>query len=260
MSAPTEPFGPDYAEAYDLLYDTKDYDAECRFIQAAAAHHGHTGAVRVLDLGCGTGAHALRLAAAGYAVTGVDRSAPMLARARVKAAASPAATRLRFEQGDIGGFRTDDRFDVALMMFAVLGYQTDDAALRAALDTARIHLGGRGLFIFDCWYGPAVIAQRPGERTKQIDHPTGTLVRVARSALDADRRLCTVHYDLRWTPRDGVPRTTQEAHPMRFFFPDELDQQLARAGFALRTLVDFEAPEKPASPDSWNVWCVAEAV
>ncbi|MGE3175610.1 MAG: class I SAM-dependent methyltransferase [Planctomycetota bacterium] len=40
----------------------------------------------VLDLGCGTGRHALRLSAAGARVTGIDLSPGMLARARAEAA------------------------------------------------------------------------------------------------------------------------------------------------------------------------------
>ena len=73
-----------YAAAYDLLYADKDYDAECdlleRELQPSAAP------VRtILDLGCGTGAHAVRLAQRGYEVVGVDLSEGMLAAARDRA-------------------------------------------------------------------------------------------------------------------------------------------------------------------------------
>ncbi len=254
------PFGPGYAAAYDLLYDTKDYDAECAFIGSALGARASAGTVRVLDLGCGTGAHALRLAALGCEVLGVDRAVAMLEQARAKAARDPAGARVRFEHGDIGSFRAPARYDVALMMFAVIGYQTDDPALDAALATARAHLAPGGLLIFDCWYGPAVLAQRPETRTKRVDHETGTLVRTARTDLDVDRHLCTVHYDLEWSPRGGTRRTVQERHVMRFFFSDELEQFLARAGFAMRRLVDFDAPQRAPSQASWNVWCVGEAV
>jgi malonyl-CoA O-methyltransferase len=52
---------------------------------------------RVLDLGCGTGRHALPLAAAGAVVTAVDFSPGMLARARAK----PGAGRVRFVAADL---------------------------------------------------------------------------------------------------------------------------------------------------------------
>src|SRR5207253_4044887 len=53
---------------------------------------GDVGGLTVLDLGCGTGRHAIWLAAAGAAVTAVDFSAGMLAEARHK----PGADAVRF--------------------------------------------------------------------------------------------------------------------------------------------------------------------
>src|SRR6185295_7626510 len=55
--------------------------------------------LRVADIGCGTGRHALRLAAAGAQVTAVDFSQEMLNRARAK----PGAERVQFIQHDISG-------------------------------------------------------------------------------------------------------------------------------------------------------------
>ena len=46
-------------------------------------------------------------------------------------------------------------------MFAVIGYQTSNDELFAALQTVRRHLKPKGLFICDFWYGPAVLKQRP---------------------------------------------------------------------------------------------------
>ena len=46
-------FGPAYAEAYDRLYATKNYDAECAFVRDTAMRYGR--GMALLDLGCGTG-------------------------------------------------------------------------------------------------------------------------------------------------------------------------------------------------------------
>ncbi|HUA53741.1 MAG TPA: class I SAM-dependent methyltransferase [Candidatus Sulfotelmatobacter sp.] len=251
-------FGPAYADAYDRLYAAKDYDGECGFVRAAAKNHGC--GTELLDLGCGTGRHAVTFADLGYAVTGVDRSEAMLARARERAVASRVATKLRFDQADIADYRAGRTFDVVTMMFAVIDLQIGDAAVRAALDTARHHLEPGGLLIFDCWYGPAVLAQRPSARVKRITHPEGTLLRTGRGDLDAVRQICTVHYDIWWMPKGAAARHTEEHQEVRFFFPVELELLMARAGMVLRRMCDFEHPEQPPSEASWNVWCVAEAV
>ena len=54
---------------------------------------------RVLDLGCGTGSLAVVLAAAGYEVTGIERSAQMLVAARAKA--TSAGVSVQFVRGDV---------------------------------------------------------------------------------------------------------------------------------------------------------------
>jgi ubiquinone/menaquinone biosynthesis C-methylase UbiE len=58
---------------------------------------GEVAGLDVLDVGTGTGRHAIRLAARGARVTAVDFSEPMLERARAK----PGADRVRFENHDV---------------------------------------------------------------------------------------------------------------------------------------------------------------
>src|SRR5262245_8338400 len=58
---------------------------------------GDVRGLKVIDVGCGTGRHALRLAAQGAHVTAVDFSGEMLAKARAKQAAAA----VRFVQHDL---------------------------------------------------------------------------------------------------------------------------------------------------------------
>jgi len=74
----SEVFGREYASVYDALYRNKDYEGEVDLIERILAEHGASGPRRLLDLGCGTGNHALPLARRGHTVLGVDRSASML--------------------------------------------------------------------------------------------------------------------------------------------------------------------------------------
>src|SRR5215813_4016892 len=58
---------------------------------------GNVAGLAVADIGCGTGRHAIRLAAAGAKVTALDFSEGMLARARAK----PGADAVRFIRHDL---------------------------------------------------------------------------------------------------------------------------------------------------------------
>ena len=93
--------------------------------------------VRIVDLGCGQGTQALRLARRGYDVTGVDASADLLARFERDLAAEPAGVRgrVRIVRGLIEDYAERSgasRFPVVLC-HGVLMYTADPApVLRAA--------------------------------------------------------------------------------------------------------------------------------
>ncbi|HEV8595551.1 MAG TPA: methyltransferase domain-containing protein, partial [Thermoplasmata archaeon] len=73
------------ADYYDVLHEDVDYAAECTLLEKVFARFLHRQTSSVLDLGGGTGSHALILAKRGYQVTGMDASAAMLRVARAKA-------------------------------------------------------------------------------------------------------------------------------------------------------------------------------
>lgn len=253
----TAPFSDRYAGAYDDLYKAKDYAAECDMVLAEA--RGPVG--RVLDLGCGTGGHALVLAERGMDVTGIDRSEPMLAIARRKAAESKVAARLHFTTGDVQKLDLGGQapFDLVMMMFAVIGYQHSNAEIAATLAGVKRMLAPGATFVFDCWFGPAVLSERPSERVKVIEREDGRLIRVARGELDVMKHLCTVSYQLWSLPNEAPAEFAEEAHVMRYFFPQELALLLEQAGLQLTRIVDFDAPDQAPTQASWNVLCVAKS-
>lgn len=240
-----EVFGPAYAAVYDALYRDKDYDAECDLIARLFERYANAPVQTILDLGCGSGNHVVPLTKRGFRVTGVDRSESMLQQARAKL---PLAS---FFNADIRSFDLNQQFDAVLMMFAVLGYQTETADALAALNTARKHLNPGGLFLFDFWYGPAVLAQLPSDRVKT----TGDIRRTASSELDVPGRTCRVHFEVIRNDREPF----SETHPVRFFFADEIEILLRKAGFHLLRLGSFPDIEREPEASSWNVLAVAVA-
>lgn len=103
---------------------TKNTLAEVDFlIDALGLNAGDS----VLDVGCGTGRHAIELARRGYRVTAVDISAGMLEQARKDAQA--AGVEVRWRQDDATSFAFSYQFDAVICLcegaFGLLGRSDD---------------------------------------------------------------------------------------------------------------------------------------
>jgi 2-polyprenyl-3-methyl-5-hydroxy-6-metoxy-1,4-benzoquinol methylase len=102
-------------ENYALQYDREEFtqgtQGEVDFIEKEI---GHDKEADILDIGCGTGRHAIELARRGYRVTGMDLSPSQLNRARRKARAL--GLKIRFHQRDARYFSTAKRYDLALLI------------------------------------------------------------------------------------------------------------------------------------------------
>ena len=92
--------------------------------------------LRLLDAGCGTGALALAAAERGAEVVAVDLSPQLVALARERSAASPAASRIAFHSGDMLD-PAFGRFDYVVMMDSIIHYGTEDALAALANVAAR---------------------------------------------------------------------------------------------------------------------------
>lgn len=251
-------FGPGYSDAYDSIYRSKDYEGEVDLIEGILIGQDFAGPRNLLDLGCGTGAHAVRLAQRGHRVVGVDRSPEMLAQARAKAAVER-GLRLEFHEADICKLNLHRQFEAAIMMFTVLGYLLNDSDLNAALASVRRHLALGGLFIFDVWHGPAVLAVRPSERDISVVHGSGRINRRIKPVLDMSRHVCRVNFELERIAGDGRVEQWQEEHCVRYYFREELESALRQNRLELFNLRRFPDYEGPADEHSWNVIGVARA-
>lgn len=248
-----------YADFYDSLYQDKDYDGECDAIEEIFDKYSPKKIHSILDLGCGTGNHTFILHKRGYKIVGVDRSSAMLVNARKKLVKLKEKKNISFKLADIRNLRINDKFDAVIMMFAVLGYQLKDKDVADALKTVRKHLKNGGLFIFDVWYGPAVLSQKPSQRTKTVPGPTGQIIREAFSELDMLNHICTVHYKTSYRKGKRLHQKLTEDHPMRYFFLNELKPFLTKSGLELIRFGGFPNWRKEPAEKTWNIFGIARA-
>jgi SAM-dependent methyltransferase len=213
-----------YAAYYDLLYRDKDYFAEAEYVVSQIREHAPH-AKRILELGCGTGAHAEYLARMGFDVVGVDMSETMLERAKVRKADFPAeiAARLTFVHGDVRNFRNGETYDAVISLFHVMSYQTENADLEAAFATAASHLSLGGVFLYDYWYGPAVLTQKPEVRVKRLEDDMINVTRIAEPTMQVNENTVTVNYTV-FIEHKTTRHVQQvnESHCMRYLFLPEL--------------------------------------
>lgn len=134
----------DYGEEYDKESFTKGTVGECDFIEKEINHNRN---VRILDIGCGTGRHALELARRGYDVTGIDLSERQISIAREKAGKENLD--VRFIRADARELDFKDEFELVIMMceggFPLM--ETDEMNF-AILQNAADALKEGGKFIF----------------------------------------------------------------------------------------------------------------
>jgi SAM-dependent methyltransferase len=252
-------FEAQYAEQYDLLYAGKNYSTECDLIESVIAKHAVARPRNLLDVGCGTGGHAIELARRGFHMTGVDLSEHMLGLAGEKSAALPQTQQPRWLRGDARDFDASGTFDMAIMMFAVIGYLAENDDVIRGLRNIRRHLPTGALFVCDFWYGPSVLRDPPTDRVRIASTNGGELIRTTQTVLDIATHTAEVSFQL-WSIKGGrVASSTRESHRLRYFFPQEFALFLERCGFEMLSISAFPTLDGPLTDESWNAFVVARA-
>jgi SAM-dependent methyltransferase len=133
-----------YAKKYDSEVFTQGTIGECDFIESELQQNKN---LRILDVGCGTGRHAIELTLRGYNVVGIDLSESQLTLARHKAIEKQVV--IDFQLQDARNLPFSNEFDAAIMLceggFPLM--ETDEMNFEILKNVAN-SLKSRGLFIF----------------------------------------------------------------------------------------------------------------
>ena len=210
---------------------------------------------RVLELGCGTGRISIPLARAGVPLVGLDRSEPMLARARARRARAALGRRLALVRGDIRALPFPAAaFDMVLAPYGILQSLVRDRDLAATLQSvARVIVRG-GLFGVDLV--PDVPNWREYRNRVQLSGRAAGgvhLTLVESVTQDRARRLTT--FEQRYVVRRGR-RRSEHAFDLTFrtLSIRQMTRRLERAGFRIEAaLGDYDGRAWDERADVWII-------
>jgi len=235
------------AQFYDLIYSDRDSHAETQWILNQLTQAGVRQPARILELGSGTGRHAVLFGEAGHSVTGVEPSPQMLERAQ-------AHPRVKYVPGDARSIRIDEPFDAVLALFHVLSYHTSAHDIEKFFETVSAHLPSGGIFGFDTWFTPAVHALRPEKRTLTKESQDLHISRVATPTEYLSQSMVTVTYDCTLTDKATTEtHSFVEAHHMRHLTETEIASLADQHGFEILDTREF-LTGREASRETWGVW------
>lgn len=246
----------DYAYYYDMFYGDKDYAYEAEIIKSLIdRYRGNIKVSKILNLGCGTGKHDFELCKLGYQTNGIDLSSEMIEIAnRMK---QNSCCDSAFEVADIRTYEPRNKYDAVISLFHVMSYQNDNEDALKAFETASKALAVGGLFIFDTWYGPGVLTDKPAVRVKQVEDNKNIVIRYANPIMYADKNVVDVCYDvIIIDKKDSTAKKIKEVHNMRYFFAPEIMFMLEKAGFNLIACLDCKTLEK-TDFNSWTAYFIA---
>jgi len=118
----------EFFDAHAPVYDQNDFTKNTiREVDFLLEELGVPDCASILDVGCGSGRHSVELAKRGYAVTGLDLSAEMLAKAAESA--DTAGVHVEWIHSDATQFSFPATYDAAVCLcegaFGLLGQQDD---------------------------------------------------------------------------------------------------------------------------------------
>jgi 2-polyprenyl-3-methyl-5-hydroxy-6-metoxy-1,4-benzoquinol methylase len=211
------------------FYDVRDEGYEDDY--PLTARWARTTGGPLLDLACGTGRMALRMAALGYQVTGVDVTPEMIARARQKA--SQQAASIDFVVADARAFHLQQQFAFIYMLEHAFQFFLTREDQEAMLARVREHLLPEGCFLFE--------TRNPTPRNlQQVFHPeprTYTLPTGEETVVTEEQHYDPMtqiqHYKLYVTSLspDGQRQQKTIRVALRYVFPQEVEALLHYNGF-----------------------------
>jgi len=224
-------FGENYSQLYDIFYFDKDYDKEVGMLEDIFKRHGCNPRDSILDIGCGTGNHAIRMAKKGYKVTGVDPS----------------------EEGSLPNLNLNKKYDGIECMFNVINYVLEDNDVLKSFKNIYNILENKGVFIFDFRNAFPSLKSYSPTKVLNISDNKKNVVRISQSSINPRTRIFHTKYKCVVFQNNSFVEKFNDEHYVRAFFPGEIKRFLFESKFKLKEMFPFGKPGKEVTKDDWNI-------
>jgi SAM-dependent methyltransferase len=252
------PYG-DSAGYYDAIYSGRvDYDGDVEFLLQAFTMFGLGTPRRLLDLGAGTGTHAVLLAQHGIDVDAVDVSEALLRVAEAKVQGEGVAAKVRLHRMDMTRKLPEGEFDAAISMFGAWCYMRTDEEASRMLSMLAHRLPSGGLFVFEFW---SPLGWNPQNRWDEADLSDGSRVlRLTRPSLELKDDVYEFELE-HVVVKDGrLVADFSEVHGLRLRTPYHTRTLLQRNGFEVLAMTQGAREGKsfePPGPNEFRVMAIA---
>jgi SAM-dependent methyltransferase len=212
-------------QTYDLV--DGGYDEDCPLTEQWARSLGGP----LLDLACGTGRMAIRMALQGYQVTGVDIVPEMIARARQKAAEH--AVSIEWVVADARTFHLQKQFPFIYMLENAFQFFLTREDQEAMLARVREHVHPEGCFLFET-RNPSprnLLEVRHPEPQKYTTPDEGQLVVTEQQHYDPMTQIQHYTCPYQWLHPGGQHMEKTHRTALRYVFPQEMEALLFYNGF-----------------------------
>ena len=245
----------DFASSYRIgKYDR--YSARMAELMPDILGYFSLNPVNILDLACGEGTFAIKLAELGYQVTGVDLSEEMLKMARESA--KKEGREVKFLREDMREISFSKEYDLVTCWFDSMNYLLSEEDWKRVFKNVRNSLTEDGVFIFDMntLYGLSVEWQNP---SCYVAQDKKDIFEVHRKSFDEEHNSAVLNITGFLKENDGWTKF-QEKHQEVSYPLEKIEKMFSGIGF--EKLACWNNPEVKSEPDeeSGRVWYVLEKV
>lgn len=202
-----------YAKYYDSIYLDKPYKTESDYISKILKKKN----LKILEVGCGSGKHALQLHKLGHKITAIDISKHMILAAKKK------NKKINFLVKDGLYYRSKKKFDAVILLFHVINFFTTLKELQYFFINSSYNLKKGGILICDFININALKSYPPIKKTKTVQMKNNvSLVRKTFPIFNKKTNALTIRFRILIYKFKLVIDNFLEIHKLRIHTVDEL--------------------------------------